>query len=102
MRSQVEQLRVGEVQLLILNLKPTFLRAKSRAERGREALRSRFSCSWILRNHKNPCLNGIPTHHPFDILRRVALWRAQYDESCKLCSEGYCLSLASMVESVGA
>ncbi|CAI8584443.1 unnamed protein product [Vicia faba] len=39
---------------------------------------------------------------PFDILRRVALWRAQYDESCKLCSEGYCLSLASMVESVGA
>jgi hypothetical protein len=38
----------------------------------------------------------------FEILRRVALWRAQYDESCKLCSEGYCLSLASMVESVGA
>ncbi|TYG76255.1 hypothetical protein ES288_D03G100400v1 [Gossypium darwinii] len=39
---------------------------------------------------------------PFEILRRVALWRAQYDESCKLCSGGsYCLSLASMVESVG-
>ena len=38
----------------------------------------------------------------FEILRRVALWRAQYDESCKLCSGGsYCLSLASMVESVG-
>ncbi|KAL4278455.1 hypothetical protein GQ457_03G011560 [Hibiscus cannabinus] len=38
---------------------------------------------------------------PFDILRTVALWRAQYDESCKLCSGGsYCLSLASMVESV--
>ncbi|KAF6159544.1 hypothetical protein GIB67_032315 [Kingdonia uniflora] len=38
---------------------------------------------------------------PFEILRRVALWRAQYDESCKLCSRGsYCLSLASMVESV--
>lgn len=35
-------------------------------------------------------------------MRRVALWRAQYDESCKLCSGGsYCLSLASMVESVG-
>nr|ABP35455.1 ORF43n [Pinus koraiensis] len=33
---------------------------------------------------------------------RVALWRAQYDESCELCSGGsYCLSLASMVESVG-
>ena len=33
-------------------------------------------------------------------MRRVALWRAQYDESCKLCSGGsYCLSLASMVES---
>ncbi|CAH8254578.1 unnamed protein product [Arabidopsis lyrata] len=32
---------------------------------------------------------------------RVALWRAQYDESCKLCSGGSsCLSLASMVESV--
>ena len=64
MRSQVEQLRVGEVQLLILNLKPTFLRAKSRTEKGGEALRSRFSCSWILRNHKNPCLNGILTQHP--------------------------------------
>ncbi|KAG9438674.1 hypothetical protein H6P81_021394 [Aristolochia fimbriata] len=38
---------------------------------------------------------------PFEILRRVALWRAQYDESCKLCSGGYCLSLASIVESVG-
>ena len=39
---------------------------------------------------------------PFEILRRVALLRAQYDESCKLCSGGsYCLSLASMVESVG-
>ncbi|KAI3881688.1 hypothetical protein MKX03_016708 [Papaver bracteatum] len=39
---------------------------------------------------------------PFEILRRVALWRAQYDESCKLCSGGnYCLSLASMVESIG-
>ncbi|KAB2612476.1 hypothetical protein D8674_034792 [Pyrus ussuriensis x Pyrus communis] len=25
---------------------------------------------------------------PFEILRRVALWRAQYDESCKLCSRG--------------
>ncbi|XLU64964.1 hypothetical protein S245_024173, partial [Arachis hypogaea] len=25
---------------------------------------------------------------PFEILRRVALWRAQYDESCKLCSGG--------------
>ncbi|CAD5336140.1 unnamed protein product (chloroplast) [Arabidopsis thaliana] len=38
---------------------------------------------------------------PFEILRRVALWRAQYDESCKLCSGGSsCLSLASMVESV--
>ncbi|MBA0857437.1 hypothetical protein Goshw_022197, partial [Gossypium schwendimanii] len=38
----------------------------------------------------------------FQILRRVALWRAQYDESCKLCLRGsYCLSLASMVESVG-
>lgn len=38
----------------------------------------------------------------FEILRRVALWRAQYDESCKLCSGGsYCLSLASMVEPVG-
>lgn len=35
-------------------------------------------------------------------MRRVALWRAQYDESCKLCSGGsYCLPLASMVESVG-
>lgn len=35
-------------------------------------------------------------------MRRVALWRAQYDESCKLCSGGsYCLSSASMVESVG-
>ncbi|KEH17695.1 hypothetical protein MTR_0002s0250 [Medicago truncatula] len=34
----------------------------------------------------------------FEILRRVALWRAQYDESCKLCSGGsYCLSLASML-----
>ena len=33
---------------------------------------------------------------------KVALWRAQYDESCKLCSGGsYCLSLASIVESVG-
>ncbi|KAG6478079.1 hypothetical protein ZIOFF_061511 [Zingiber officinale] len=39
---------------------------------------------------------------PFEILRRVALWRAQYDESCKLYSgESYCLLLASMVESVG-
>ncbi|KAM2275143.1 hypothetical protein ACFXTI_033728 [Malus domestica] len=36
---------------------------------------------------------------PFEILRRVALWRAQYDESCKLCSGGsYCLSLASMFD----
>jgi hypothetical protein len=24
----------------------------------------------------------------FEILRRVALWRAQYSESCKLCSGG--------------
>lgn len=38
----------------------------------------------------------IPTQHPLsEILRRVALWRAQYDESCKLCSGGsYCLLLA--------
>jgi len=35
------------------------------------------------------------------LLTKVALWRAQYDESCKLCSGGsYCLSLASMVESI--
>lgn len=28
--------------------------------------------------------NGIPTQHSFfEILRRVALWRAQYDDSCK-------------------
>ncbi len=39
---------------------------------------------------------------PFEIFRRVALWRAQYDESWLLCSGGsYCLSLASMVESGG-
>ncbi|KVI03573.1 hypothetical protein Ccrd_018134, partial [Cynara cardunculus var. scolymus] len=37
-----------------------------------------------------------------EILRRVTLWPPQYDESCKLCSgESYCLSFASMVESVG-
>jgi hypothetical protein len=35
------------------------------------------------------------------LLTKVALWRAQYDESCKLCLGGsYCLSLAFMVESV--
>jgi len=35
------------------------------------------------------------------LLTKVALWRAQYDESCKLRSRvSYCLSLASMVESV--
>ncbi|GAV76036.1 LOW QUALITY PROTEIN: hypothetical protein CFOL_v3_19511, partial [Cephalotus follicularis] len=33
---------------------------------------------------------------------RSQVGQAQYDESCKLCSRGsYCLSLASMVESVG-
>jgi hypothetical protein len=38
----------------------------------------------------------------FEILRRVALWSAQYDESCKLCSGGsYCLLLSSMVEPIG-
>jgi hypothetical protein len=34
----------------------------------------------------------------FDILRRVALWKVQYDESCKLCLGGgggaaYCWSV---------
>ncbi|KAJ0018624.1 hypothetical protein Pint_09419 [Pistacia integerrima] len=84
-------------------LKPAFLRPKSRGGKGGKALRSRFFCSWILRNHKNPYLEWDSNSAPFEILRRVALWRAQYDESCKLCSGGsYCLSLASMVESVGA
>lgn len=49
-RSQVEQLRVREVQLLIL--KTRILKIKESG--GGEALLSRFSCSWILRNHKNP------------------------------------------------
>ncbi|KAH0857847.1 LOW QUALITY PROTEIN: hypothetical protein HID58_086108 [Brassica napus] len=56
---------------------------------------------WILKNHKNPELEWDSNSSPFEILRRVALWRAQYDESCRLCSGGSsCLSLASMVESV--
>ncbi|KAF4348549.1 hypothetical protein F8388_000228 [Cannabis sativa] len=51
---------------------------------------------------RHPGLEWDSNSAPFEILRRVALWRAQYDESCKLCSGGsYCLSLASMVESVG-
>ncbi|TKY46754.1 hypothetical protein E2542_SST28802 [Spatholobus suberectus] len=42
---------------------------------------------------------GFQLSTSFEILRRVALWRAQYDESCKLCSGGsYCLSLASMFD----
>ncbi|KAH0854188.1 hypothetical protein HID58_090134, partial [Brassica napus] len=53
------------------------------------------------RLHPNPELEWDSNSSPFEILRRVALWRAQYDESCKLCSGGSsCLSLASMVESV--
>ena len=88
--------RVGEGQSLILK---TSIR-KSWGGKGGKALRSWFSCSWILSNHKNPELEWDSNSSPFEILRRVALWRAQYDESCKLCSGGsYCLSLASMVES---
>ncbi|KAJ0049298.1 hypothetical protein Pint_17030 [Pistacia integerrima] len=60
--SQVGQLRVGEGQLLILKT---------------GALSS---------NHKNPYLEWDSNSAPFEILRRVALWRAHY-----------CLSLASMV-----
>ncbi|KAJ0081716.1 hypothetical protein Patl1_09595 [Pistacia atlantica] len=63
-------------------LKPAFLRPKSRGGKGGKALRSRFFCSWILRNHKNPYLEWDSNSAPFEILRRVALWRAQYDESC--------------------
>ncbi|CAK7332909.1 unnamed protein product [Dovyalis caffra] len=33
---------------------------------------------------KNPWLEWDLNSAPFEILRRVALWRAQYDESCKL------------------
>lgn len=89
--------RVGEGQSLILK---TSIR-KSWGGKGGKALRSWFSCSWILSNHKNPELEWDSNSSPFEILRRVALWRAQYDESCKLCSGGSsCLSLASMVESV--
>ncbi|CAI0401091.1 unnamed protein product, partial [Linum tenue] len=46
--------RVGEGQLLIL--KTSILKTKEwGGKRGRgEALHSWFSCSWILRNHKNP------------------------------------------------
>src|ERR1044072_8527981 len=103
MRSQVEQLRVGEVQLLILNFKPTFLRAKSRTEKGGGgAFRFRFPLYLDPPEPQESLFEWDSNSAPFEILRRVALWRAQYDESCKLCSEGYCLSLASMVESVGA
>ncbi|KVH87896.1 hypothetical protein Ccrd_024790, partial [Cynara cardunculus var. scolymus] len=41
------------------------------------------------RRRKGLVHNGIPTQHLLsEILRRVALRRAQYDESCKLCSGG--------------
>ncbi|KAL0644521.1 hypothetical protein Bca4012_042811 [Brassica carinata] len=89
--------RVREGQSLILK---TSIR-KSWGGKGGKALHSWFSCSWILKNHKNPELEWDSNSSPFEILRRVALWRAQYDESCRLCSGGSsCLSLASMVESV--
>ncbi|KAK6923552.1 LOW QUALITY PROTEIN: hypothetical protein RJ641_011856 [Dillenia turbinata] len=81
-------------------LKPAFLRPKSRAEKG-----GKFSVP------DSPVAGSSGTTRifkwdsnsaPFEILRRVALWRAQYDESCKLCSGGsYCLSLASMNQSGG-
>ncbi|XLT95282.1 hypothetical protein HN873_016944, partial [Arachis hypogaea] len=54
------------------------------------------SCNWVvaITGWMSNCPGA-----PFEILRRVALWRAQYDESCKLCSGGsYCLSLASMFD----
>ena len=44
--------RVGEGQSLIL--KTSILKTKESGGKGGKALRSRFSCSWILRNHKNP------------------------------------------------
>lgn len=44
-----------------------------------------FSRSWILWNHKNVPLEWNFNSTPFVILRMVAIWRAQYDESCKLC-----------------
>ncbi|WZZ35414.1 hypothetical protein YC2023_018815 [Brassica napus] len=96
-RSPQGHLRVREGQSLILK---TSIR-KSWGGKGGKALHSWFSCSWILKNHKNPELEWDSNSSPFEILRRVALWRAQYDESCRLCSGGSsCLSLASMVESV--
>ncbi|KAL4365178.1 hypothetical protein AHAS_Ahas07G0080100 [Arachis hypogaea] len=43
------------------------------------------SCNWVvaITGWMSNCPGA-----PFEILRRVALWRAQYDESCKLCSGG--------------
>lgn len=73
----------------------SLLRLKSQAKKKKFF---NFFFSWTISSYKN-FENWIPTQEC--LLIKVALWRAQYDESCKLCSGGsYCLSLASMVESI--
>ena len=85
--------RVGEGrQLIIIKL---LLRLKSQAKK-----RKVFQFSFFLVEQLEKILKL--NSNSISLLTKVALWRAQYDESCKLCSGGsYCLSLASMVELVG-